>query len=501
MKDQKPKISITSFGCQMNQYDTEVAEGFLEAAGYEVVDPRSSLPRAGIPACAGRTRDGDDRADIILMNTCSVRDHAEQRVFGRLGMLGKIKKERPELIVGLMGCMVEEHGERLFQRFPQLDFMIGTRNIKDLPGVIERVRQGRGRVASIKREGISIEYTDLIKRRGNFHAWLPIMTGCNKVCTFCIVPITRGAEVSMSAREVYREASRLVSEGVKWITLLGQNVNSYRGEDSLVIASLPATNLGGRAKQSQIASSALELPRNDGQSITFPILLQMLCQIEGLERISFTTSHPQDATEELFKVIARNPKISRRFHLPLQSGSNRILKRMKRLHTYEEYKAKIDLMRTMIPEISLTTDMIVGFSGETDSDFQMTRRALQDIRYDGAYLYKYSARPSTPASRLPDDVLPQLKESRHAELLSLQKQISYENNLKWLGKTVEVFLEEANPRNESELLGRTDREKKVVVKSGREQLGSLQKVRLQRLAGETFLGSLLVEGRGHTAPQ
>src|SRR3989338_3307223 len=194
----------------MNEYDTQVASGLLEHSGFQLAADEKS-------------------ADVVLMNTCSVREHAEERVYGRLGLLGKAKRTNPDLIIGLMGCMVEEHREKLFKRFPQLDLMVGTRNIKELPSLIEEVRKSRRQVSQIKQDGISIEYTDLIKRSSKYYAWLPVMTGCDKVCTYCIVPMTRGREVSMPAREVYREASRLVSEGVKWITLLGQNVNSYNG--------------------------------------------------------------------------------------------------------------------------------------------------------------------------------------------------------------------------------------------------------------------------------
>ncbi|MBI4372468.1 MAG: tRNA (N6-isopentenyl adenosine(37)-C2)-methylthiotransferase MiaB [Candidatus Omnitrophica bacterium] len=369
----KMKISLQTFGCQMNEYDTQVASGLLEHDGYQMASDEST-------------------ADVFIMNTCSVREHAEDKVYSRLGKLSKIKKTKPEMIIGLMGCMVEEHKEKLFKRFPELDLMVGTRNMKELPALIEEVKQNRKQVARIKQDGISIEYTDLIKRDDVLHAWLPIMTGCDKVCTYCIVPITRGREVSMPSREVYREASRLVNEGVKHITLLGQNVNSY----------------------------------NDG--MRFPELLEMLCGIEALERISFTTSHPHDATEELFQAIARYPKISRRFHLPLQSGSDRILKRMKRLHTYADYKTKIDRLRRLVPEISVTTDIITGFSGESEEDHEATKRALREIRYDSAFIFKYSPRSGTPAAKLPDDVPMNVKKKRHHELLEIQKQITRENN-------------------------------------------------------------------------
>ena len=495
------KLYLQTFGCQMNEYDSQVVGGILENQGFQLTQEES-------------------KADVVLMNTCSVREHAEDRVYSRLGMLGKAKKTKPDLIVGLMGCMVEEHREQLFRRFPQLDLMIGTRNIKELPSLIEEVRKTRKQTARIKQDGLSIEYTDLIKRTSRLHAWLPIMTGCNKVCTFCIVPITRGAEVSMPAREVYREASRLVGEGVKWITLLGQNVNSYTGSspipmigdrkrlsnstferadvnsyrgDGLRQPSLRGSdpNVAEAISESKIASSAYRPSRNDVS--TFPDLLEKLCQIDGLERISFTTSHPSDATEELFQVIARNPKISRRFHLPLQSGSDRMLKRMKRLHTYTDYKAKIMRLRELVPDISITTDIIAGFSGEEEGDHEATRRALREIRYDGAYIYKYSVRPATPAVKLEDDVPHSIKEERNRELLTLQKRIAFENNRSWLGRTVEVFVEGQSPKRREELIGRTLHEKKVVFPGRLDLIGTFQRVKLLEIKNETFIGDY--EGR------
>ncbi len=456
----------------MNMYDTEVAQGLLRDAGFDT----SSTYEGDGPRKPNSVPD----ADVVLMNTCSVREHAEERVFGRLGMLGKAKRKNPDLIVGLMGCMVEEHKENLFKRFPQLDLMVGTRNIKELPSLIEEVRQTRRQVSKIKQDGISIEYTDLIQRQGTYHAWLPVMTGCNKVCTFCIVPITRGSEVSMPAREVYREASRLVSEGVKCITLLGQNVNSYKGDQR------PETS------DQKIINQKSRVTGHRSLVTTFPELLEMLCQIDGLERIGFTTSHPQDATEELFRVIARNPKISRRFHLPLQSGSDRILKRMKRLHTYAEYKEKIDLMRALISDVLVTTDIIAGFSGETEADYQATIHALEEIRYAGAYIYKYSLRPATPASKLPDDVPLTIKEKRNQELLEIQARISREINQSLIGHTAEVFVEEQNRTNNAEVVGRTNADKKVVFSGSKDLLGRLQKVRLETLHRETFFGTPLI---------
>jgi len=438
----------------MNQYDTEVAEGLLEKAGFKVISGSELVmpDYAGPENC--RDQQGIEQADVILMNTCSVRRHAEERVWGRLGMLGKAKKNNPDLVIGLMGCMVEEHGSALFKRFPQLDIMIGTRNIPELPELLREVIRTRRQSARIKQEGLSIEYTDQIKRHDAWHAWLPIMTGCDKVCTFCIVPKTRGREVSMPFTEVLREAGRLGSEGVKWITLLGQNVNSYDG------------------------------------GMKFPELLDRLCEVPGIARISFTTSHPSDATPELFSVIQRNPKISRRFHLPLQSGSDRILKRMKRLHTYEDFRKKLTDLRERVPDIVMTTDIIAGFSGETEADYEATKRALEELRFDGAYIYKYSVREGTPAAKMPDDVPLELKETRNRELLKIQKRITDENHRQWIGQTVEVFTEGQNRKNSKEWIGRSLQEKRVVFQGPKDCRGTFQKIKILELKHETFVGQI-----------
>jgi len=447
----------------MNTYDSQVAAGILEKAGFEIAVEGEGTGDGVLISGRPSISQG---ADIVLMNTCSVRDHAEERVWGRLGLLGAEKKERPELVIGLMGCMVEEHREKLFKRFPYLDLMVGTRHIKELPEMIRQVYETRKQIVRIKQDGISIEYSEFTKRDTGFHAWLPIMTGCNKECTFCIVPMTRGTEVSMPAGEVCREVRRLVADGVKWITLLGQNVNSYNGQ---------GTGNGERGTS----------------EATFPELLEMLCKIDGLDRLSFTTSHPQDATEELFQVIARNPKIGRRFHLPLQSGSDRILKRMKRFHTYAEYKSKIDRLRELVPEISITTDIIVGFPGETDEDHRATRRALEEIRFDGAYIYKYSLRPGTPAARLPDDIPLEVKTSRNRELLLVQQKITEEKSRSLLGKVFTVFVEGRGTDHPKEQVGRMDQDRRVVFEADQSYAGQFIRMELTGLHHETFRAKLV----------
>ena len=463
----------------MNAYDSQLATGILEHEGFEVIaeaeDPEDCIDVLGKPKLS-------QGADIVLMNTCSVRDHAEERVWGRLGMLSKEKKENPDLIIGLMGCMVEEHRENLFKRFPQLDLIVGTRNIKDLPQLICQIRKARGQVARIKQEGISIEYSEHTKHDAYGHAWLPIMTGCDKVCTFCIVPKTRGREVSMPAQEVLREAARLVATGVKWITLLGQNVNSYGGKEY---------GVPRNESQEFLPDTPNHVRLSDSDRTSFPQLLERLCQIDGLERLSFTTSHPQDATEELFQAIAKNPKISRRLHLPLQSGSDKILRLMKRFHTYAEYKSKIERIRELVPDIAITTDIITGFSSETGDDHRATLDALRDIGFDGAFIYKYSVRPGTPAAQLPDNVSSDVKAERHQELLSLHGAILEAKNCELFGKTFRVYVESARKENPHEQIGRTDQDRRVAFEAEKDYRGQFVRLELTGLRHETFRGKLV----------
>lgn len=427
----------------MNSYDSAMALGFLAQHGWEP------------------TGDETD-ADLILFNTCSVREHAETRVYGRLHALKEVKKQNPRLILGLLGCMVEEHREKLFEKFPYLDILCGTRNLRELPELVEKVRASRTQASRIKQEGIGIEYLETAVRSSKFHNYLPIMTGCDKTCTYCIVPLTRGREISMPSQEILREARRLAGIGVKHITLLGQNVNSYG--------------------------------KGAGNEISFVELLRKLHEIDGFQRISFTTSHPGDATRELFEALRDLPKILRRLHLPLQSGSNAILKRMGRLHTIEDFKNRAGLLRQLVPGISVTTDIIVGFPGETEGDYEATKSALLELQFDGAFVYKYSERPGTPAARLKDDVSLGEKKRRNEELLDLQKEITRENNEKWVGMVDCAMIEGPSAKDASEYLAFNSQDKKVVLSradSGKVNIGDLVQVKLVSLIGDTFRACLL----------
>ena len=425
----------------MNEYDTQLATGLLVNQGYQLTDQ-------------------DSEADAIIFNTCSVREHAEDRVFGQLGSFSHQKKvDGRKLILGVMGCMTENYKGNLFRRFPGLDFIVGTRNVKDVPRLLNRVVEGEYRISAIDQEGVGIEYSEFTRNNNPVHVWLPIMTGCDKVCTFCIVPKTRGVEVSKPAADVINEVKRLASLGYKGVTLLGQNVNSY-GKDF-----------------------------SDG--ITFPKLLAKLSEIDGIEMISFTTSHPSDAVPELFDVIRDNPKITRRFHLPLQSGSDKILRRMKRLHTLDEYRAKVDRLRETVPGVSVTTDIIVGFPGETQEDFELTRKALEDIQYDSAFIYKYSLRPGTPAEGLGDDVPLEDKKQRNSELLDVQDRISEFKNQGLIGTVHRGIVEKENVRVPGEIVLRTWTDKKIIISGTAADRGKIMNARITKLVNETFFGEIV----------
>lgn len=446
------KILMKSYGCQMNDYDSDLALGLLKKHGFS----------------AAKT---EQDADVVLFNTCSVREHAEDRVFNQIKELRLLKERRPDVLIGVMGCMVENHKTKFFDDFPQVDLLIGTRSIQDLPQAIEKARSEKIKVSEIKRSGFGYDLYETPKIDGKFHAFLPIMTGCDKVCSFCIVPYVRGPEISRTSREVIDEVKRLADFGVKHVTLLGQNVNSYNGSGAKDV---------GAQFIAPIQSGVIN------HAPTFSDLLISISEINGIEKISFTTSHPEDAHERLFQTIADHPKISRHFHLPLQSGSDEILARMRRDHTLSEYRVKIDRMRELIPDLSITTDIICGFPGETLDHYEMTKKAVQDIEFDGAFIFKYSARPHTGAARYEDHISDEEKTRRVTELLSIEKKIMKKRNEPYLGRTFRVLISEPSQKSKAELLAHTWHNKKVIVKGEHSEIGSIVNVRLTELINETF---------------
>ena len=370
-------VYLQTYGCQMNERDSEEILGMLATQGYTPVAR-------------------EDEADLILLNTCSVRAHAEERAFGKMGMLQQLKRERPDVVLGILGCMAKAQREEVFRRLPQVDLVAGPAEIYDLPDLLARVaeaRQGARGPAGARLLAVDRKVRPLEKkpagdfRRGGVAAFVTIMEGCDKKCAYCIVPATRGQEVSRPLPEILDEVRQLARAGYKQVTLLGQNVNSYGKRFA------DGTGYRGPAGRRQL------LEESDERLVDFPALL---CQIDAksaIARLRFTTSHPFDAHEELFRAMAESRSVCEYLHLPVQSGSDRVLRAMRRGYTVDAYRAKVTRLRELVPEVALSTDVIVGFPGETDADFDATVALMAEIAYDSAFLFKYSPRPGTEAAR------------------------------------------------------------------------------------------------------
>ncbi len=372
----KIKIFIRTFGCQMNVYDSQVAAGLLLNEGYEITEEMGE-------------------ADIILLNTCSIRKKAEDKVYSQLGYLRRLKRERPSLILGVGGCMAQREGEKILGKSPSVDLVFGTHQICNLPPLLSKVIRERRRLIAIGEGEIvakGVKAYRIDKRR----AYVAIMRGCNNHCTYCVVPSARGRQRSRPPEEIIKEIENLAEEGYKEITLLGQNVTAY-GKD-------------------------LEAVRD------FATLLERINEIEGIEKIRYLTSHPKDMNERLLETLSRLSKVSRDLHLPVQSGSNRILKAMGRGYTREEYLGIIERLRSLIPQIDITTDIIVGFPGEREEDFQDTLELMKEIRFTNAYMFKYSPRPETPAEKMAGQIPEEKKLQRLHKVIDLQREIMRNNS-------------------------------------------------------------------------
>jgi len=388
----------------MNKHDSERMAGLLAERGYA-------------------PSDSADNAEIIIFNTCTVRKHAEDRFFGNLNNLRAAKKENPDLIIAVGGCVAQAEKERMFERAPHVDIVFGTHNMPNLGHMVESVESGRKAICDIADE-IEIMPTTLPSvREEAHHAWVPIIIGCNNFCSYCIVPHTRGRETSRRIEDVVAEVGRIVSEGVIEITLLGQNVNSY-GRD-----------IYGKSE--------------------FAKLLLELNGIAGLRRIRFTTSHPKDLTDDIIEAIAAGEKVCEHIHLPIQAGSDAILKAMNRKYTKEGYLRTVEKIYKMIPGVSLTTDIMVGFPGETEEDFIHTLDVVEKARYDSAFTFIFSPREGTPAARMENQVPAPVKSERFDRLIELQNRISLEKNKELIGADIEVFIEGVSKKNENVLRGRS----------------------------------------------
>jgi tRNA-2-methylthio-N6-dimethylallyladenosine synthase len=464
------RLYIETVGCQMNMLDSELVVASLRKAGYEIVDE---------PA----------KADTILFNTCSVRQHAEDKIYSALGRLKHAKKHNPHKIIGVLGCMAQKDQKLIFQRAPYVDLIVGPGQLHQIPELLDKIALGAGRQMEVsldRKSGTraeieqSFESYDPLRdpqmRPTPFQAFVRIMIGCDKFCTYCIVPSVRGPEQSRPAAHIVAEARQLADEGCREITLLGQTVNSYKHAA-------------------------------DGRTTRLSDLLTQLHEIDGLARLKFVTNYPKDMTDDLLEAVRDLPKVSPYLHVPAQSGSNRMLQRMKRGYTVEEYREMLERIRQTIPEASVTSDFIVGFCGETDEDFKRTIDLVRQSRFKNSFIFKYSERPGTKSVQLfPDDVPEEVKRHRNNELLAIQNAISEEDNLPLVGRQVKVLVEgpsKAARRHDDDgpvvqLVGRTHCDRIVVFEGNRRQIGQLLEVTIFDANAFTLFGSVVTQ---HVGPE
>jgi len=429
---------IRTFGCQMNEHDSERMAGMLEREGYA----RASSP---------------DDASVVLFNTCCIRENADQRLYGNLGHLKSVKNRRPELRIVVGGCLAQKDKELIQRRAPYVDVVLGTHNLASLPRLLRDSQEGPSFEI--------LEQTEVFpsalptRRFSSWHAWVSISIGCNNSCTFCIVPAVRGKEVSRRMGDIASEVEALVADGVIEVTLLGQNVNSY-GRDL------------------------------DGTPL-FAKLLRVLDGIEGLERIRFTSPHPKDFKADTVAAMAECERVCEHIHLPLQSGSDSCLKRMKRAYTRAKFLDKVDMVRAAIPDVAITTDIIVGFPGETEAEFEDTLSLVAQARFDQAYTFQYSARPMTAAAEMPGHLPKEIVQERFERLVALQDEISAERNERIVGRVEEVLVEGPSKRDPSQKNGRT-RTNKLVIFTGEDiPEGSCRRVRVTGAGTHHLKGELV----------
>lgn len=428
---------LQTYGCQMNVYDSEILASLLEARNYQ-------------PATEA------EEADVAVFNTCCIRDNADQKVYGRLGDFKRSKAARPGQVLAVAGCLAQKDGEQVLERFPQVDVVVGPHDLKALPDLIERVQAGEGRFVRVGREG---HHMDLPARpQGTFSAMLPISMGCNQWCTFCIVPYVRGQLRSRPVEQVVAESRRLAAQGYRELTLLGQNVNDY-----------------GRDFQ---------------EPTDFADLLEALRDVPGLDRLRFTSPHPAYFTQRVIDAMAANPVACEHIHLPLQAGDDAVLARMRRGYTGDGFVDLAGRMRAAMPDLGITTDIIVGFPGETEEQFQRTLDVVRRVRFDSAFMFAYSARPGTPGSLFKDQVPEDERMDRLYRLIEVQNGISEENHRQRLGTEVEVLVEGPSKKG-SRYTGRTRQHWLVHFDTDRDLSGRLARVRLDRAFMWGFLGTLL----------
>src|SRR5437899_3645891 len=464
-----PKFFIKTYGCQMNERDSEQVAHSLVARGYERVSKESE-------------------ADIVLLNTCSVRDMADQKALGKMGMLGRLAKERPHVVFGFLGCMAQARGASLLKDLPHVDLVVGTQKFHRVADYLDELVTTKAArtecapyhskramddlrfsIVDVAEEvGSQSTIRDQQLMPGQATAFVSIMQGCNMHCTFCIVPQTRGTERSRSIDEIVREVRDLVAHGVKEVTLLGQIVNLY-----------------GRH----------EFPKRDGKS-PFVQLLEAVNEIGGLERLRFTSPHPIGFRDDLIDAISRVPKLTEHIHLPLQSGSNRILKAMHRAYTAEKYVDLVRRIQHAREGIAITTDILLGFPGETDDDYKRTRDLVEELQFDNAFVFRYSPSSDTPAAEMRDQIDERIKEQRNQDLLQVVNESARRSGQRLVGRSVEVLCEGPSKTNSARLMGRT-RTNKIVVFEGSEKLiGEIVDVHVQHANGFSLYGASLLKDCG-----
>ncbi|CUP71541.1 tRNA (N6-isopentenyl adenosine(37)-C2)-methylthiotransferase MiaB [Clostridium baratii] len=435
-------FSILTYGCQMNEEDSEKLSGMLKRIGYT------------------KTED-IEKASIILFNTCCVRENAENKVFGNLGRIKKLKEKNKDLIVGICGCMMQQKGmaDKVLSKFPFVNIIFGTHNAYKFPEYLNRVKTEGVQVKEILNKETDIVEGIPVDRESSVKAFVTIMYGCNNFCTYCIVPYVRGRERSRKPEEIIKEIKELVSNGYKEVTLLGQNVNSY--------------------------GKGLE------EEISFAKLLRMINEVEGLERVRFMTSHPKDLNEEVIEAIKECDKLCEQIHLPVQSGSNRILKEMNRHYDRERYMYLINKIKKEIPNVAITTDIIVGFPGETDEDFNDTLSLVKEVSYDSAFTFIYSRRNHTPADKMENQVPDEVKHERFNELVAAVNEGVIKNNKKYEGQIVEVLVEGTSKNDETKLSGRTRNGKLVNFEGDKSLIGTLVNTKIVRAQPFSLIGEVV----------
>lgn len=438
--DKKRKYFVETYGCQMNVRDSETLSGLFELMGYEHTENMLE-------------------ADAVIFNTCCVREGAEDRLTGNLGRLLPLKESNPDMLIMICGCMMQEEGkaEYIKKRFKFVDVVFGTSRAQELPRLMFSALSDRSREFFVADATADIVEDMPVKRESSFQAWVNIMYGCNNFCSYCIVPYVRGRERSRASADIIAECTRLAQNGIKEICLLGQNVNSYG---------------------------------LDGDEISFPELLSKLNEISGLERIRFMTSHPKDLSDELIAVMKNCKKVCPYIHLPVQSGSNEVLKRMNRKYTREKYIALVEKLKAQIPDIAISTDIIVGFPGETDQDFEDTLDLYRKVCFNSAFTFIYSPRVGTPAAKMEDQIPDKISKERITRLIKLAEECTYKANEKYLNNTYPVLVEGYSRRDENMLSGRTPHGRMVSFLSDKDLVGKTVNVKITKIKLNTFVGEL-----------